>query len=294
MEPGAAGGLSEVARWPGGARGALSLSFDNLGEVAEIELGSLAAEAPRGEHFTATRVLPALLQSLGERELAATFFVEGLNVELYPEALESIAAAGHELGYHAWRHEQWGGLSASEQAANLAHGVAAFDSLGLKLTGMRPPGGALGPGGLPVLGQAGLSYCSPAGRGVSARDGVALLPFQWRHVDVSCMLPPLAGVREQMSGGSPDPLDAGAFLAYLEAEIEQLTREGGFATIVLHLVTLDWLGEDRLGALLERLSTAAAQGDLWVAPCADVAGHVLANAAAFADRTVLDETSWAG
>jgi peptidoglycan/xylan/chitin deacetylase (PgdA/CDA1 family) len=282
-----------MAEWPGGARGALSLSFDNLGEAAEIELGALAADAPLGEHFTATRVLPSLLGSLRERDLAATFFVEGLNVELYPEALESIAAAGHELGYHAWRHEQWGGLSATEQTANLARGVAAFDSLGLTLTGMRPPGGALGPGGLPVLREFGLRYCSPAGAGTGAKDGIALLPFQWRHVDASCVLPPLAEVREQMTG-SPDPIDAGAFLAYLEEEVERLSREGGFATMILHLFMLDWLGEDRLGALLDRLSKAATQARLWVVPCADVAEHVLANSEAFSDRTMLDETSWAG
>ena len=40
LEPGAAGRLSS---WPGGCRGALSLTFDNLGEAAEIELGAEVA-----------------------------------------------------------------------------------------------------------------------------------------------------------------------------------------------------------------------------------------------------------
>lgn len=275
--------------WPGGARGALSLSFDNLGEAAEIELGALAADAPLGEHFTATRVLPSLLNVLRGRAFSATFFVEGLNAELYPGALAAIAEAGHELGYHAWRHEPWGTLSVADQAANLARGVAAFHSLGLTLAGLRPPGGGLGPGGVGVLREAGLRYCSPAGEGAGADNGVALLPFQWRHVDAACVLPPLAPVRKQMAG-SPDPLDPGAFLAYLEAEIERLSREGGFATVVLHLFMLDWLGEDRLRALLDRLDEAA----LWVAPCADVAEHVLADPEPFQDATTLDATSWTG
>ncbi|MGC1853619.1 MAG: polysaccharide deacetylase family protein, partial [Solirubrobacterales bacterium] len=118
-----------MAGWPGGASGALCLSFDNLGEAAEIELGALPADAPLGEHFTATRVLPPLLDALGERDLAATFFVEGLNAELYPGALEAIAVDGHEVGYHAWRHEQWDELSAAEQTENLRRGVDAFDAL---------------------------------------------------------------------------------------------------------------------------------------------------------------------
>ncbi len=282
-----------MADWPGGARGALSLSFDNLGEAAEIELGAIAPGAAHGDHFTATRVLPSLLEALDARDLAATFFVEGLNTELYPEALATIAAAGHELGYHAWRHEQWGDLPATGQAENLARGLDAFGSLGLTLAGLRPPGGQLGAGGLAVLREAGLRYCSPAGTGASADGGFAVLPFQWRHVDASCVLPPLAPVRE-LIGGSPDRLDPGVFLAYLEAEIERLRREGGFIAIVLHLFMLDWLGEDRLWTLLDRLREVAGRGDLWVAPCADVAEHVLANPKAFLGGTILDSTSWSG
>jgi peptidoglycan/xylan/chitin deacetylase (PgdA/CDA1 family) len=282
-----------VSAWPAGATGALSLSFDNLGEAAEIELGAVAAGAELGDHFTATRVLPSLLDALSKRDLAATFFVEGLNTELYPDAIAAIAAAGHEIGYHAWRHEQWGDLSAAEQAENLARGLAAFHSLGVTLAGLRPPGGGLGAGGVTVLREAGLRYCSPAGEGAGVDGSVALLPFQWRHVDASCVLSPLAPVRERMTG-SPDPLGPGAFLAYLEAEIARLSGEGGYATIVLHLFMLEWLGAELLGALLDRLSDASRRGDLWLAPCADVAAHILADPGSFQGTTTLDPTSWSG
>lgn len=281
-----------MAEWPGGARGALCLSFDNLGEAAAIELGAMAADDPAiGEHPTATRTLPALLDVLGEHGVAATFFVEGLNAELYPDALRAIAAAGHEVAYHAWRHEQWGELSAAGQAHNLARGIAALEALGLSVAGLRPPGGQLGPGGVAVAGEAGLRYASPAGEGVGVEDGVALLPFRWRHVDASCVLPPLAPVRERMAG-SPDPLDPGAFLAHLEAEVERLALEGGFATIVLHLSMLDWLGESRLAALLERLSVEARGGGLWLTTGAEIAERLLASPERFAGGAALDATSW--
>jgi peptidoglycan/xylan/chitin deacetylase (PgdA/CDA1 family) len=282
-----------VAAWPGGARGALCLSFDNLGEAAELELGAHPADAQLGGHFTATQVVPALLDALGERDLAATFFVEGLNTELYPGALTTIAAAGHEVAYHAWRHEQWNELSAAEQAENLGRGIAAFAELTtpIGLEGLRPPGGGLGPGGVTVLRKAGLLYGSPAGEGAGVEDGVALLPFQWRHVDATAVLPGLAEVRRQMTG-SAEPLDPGAFLTRIEAEIERLAGEGGFATAVLHLPMLDWLGWDRLGALLDRLNTAASEGNLWVVPCAEAAEHVLANPDDFQGGSRLDSTSW--
>jgi peptidoglycan/xylan/chitin deacetylase (PgdA/CDA1 family) len=252
--------------WPGGARGALSLSFDNLGEAAEIELGALAPDAELGRHASATRALPAILESLDARGLSATFFVEGLNTELYPDLLKEIAAAGHEVAYHAWRHEQWGSLSAAEQAENLTRGLAAFEALGLEALGMRPPGGELGAGGTAVLREAGLLYCSPAGDRARVEDGLALLPFEWRHVDASCVLADLGPPRE------PDE-----FVADLEADLEGLARDGGHLALVLHPFMLDWLGESLLARILDRLAEEGRRGVLWPAPCRDVARRLLSG-----------------
>jgi peptidoglycan/xylan/chitin deacetylase (PgdA/CDA1 family) len=261
-----------VAEWPGGARGALGLSFDNLGV---------------DEASSATRSLPGLLKRLGEHDLTATFFVEGVNAERDPGGLREIDAAGHEVAYHAWRHETWGELTAQEQAANLARGVDALAALGLETAGLRPPGGQLGQGGIGLLREAGLRYASPAGAGAGLERGVALLPFQWRHVDATCLLPPLAPVRKQMTG-SPDPLDPEAFLSHLTTEIERLEADGGFLSIVLHLPLLDWLGEENLAALLDKLTST----DLWLARCDAVADHVLASSTDFETGTTLDPTSW--
>jgi len=285
--------MSEAAPWPGGACGALNLSFDNLGEAAELELGAMPADAPLGRHETALEVLPRLLGQLAERELAATFFVEGLNAEIYPDLLREIDARGHEVAFHAWRHEQWAELSTAEQAANLERGLAAFRRLDLEIAGLRPPGGQLGAGGTGVLREAGLRYCSPAGAGAGFEDGVALLPFQWPHVDAGCVLPPLGAAREQITG-SPDPIGPPRFLAWLEAEIDRLARDGGYMAIVLHPFMFSWLGEERLAALLDRVAGAAAGGEVWVARCVDTAEHVLAGAEHFAAGATLDSTSWSG
>jgi peptidoglycan/xylan/chitin deacetylase (PgdA/CDA1 family) len=270
---------------------ALSLTFDNLGEAAELEMGALAADAPLGSHETALAVVPRLLGWLEQRGIAATFFIEGLNAELYPDLLREIAGRGHEVAYHAWRHEQWSQLTAAEQAENLAHGLAAFGDIGIGLAGIRPPGGQLGAGGLDVLREAGLRYCSPAGSGAGLEAGVALLPFEWRHLDASCVLPPLAAAREQMTG-SPDPVGPATFVAWLGTEIDRLAAEGGYLAIVLHPFMLDWLGEESLEALLDAVAAAAARDDLSVARCAEVADHLLANPERFGNATVLDTASW--
>jgi peptidoglycan/xylan/chitin deacetylase (PgdA/CDA1 family) len=283
--------MSEAALWPGGARGALNLTFDNLGEAAELEMGALPADAPLGRHETALEVLPRLLGQLGERELAATFFVEGLNAEIYPELLREIDGRGHEVASHAWRHEQWAELNEGEQAANLERSLAAFRQLGLEIAGLRPPGGQLGAGGTRVLREAGLRYCSPAGAGAGFEDGVALLPFEWRHLDASCVLPPLGPARKQISG-SADPIEPVGFGTWLGAEIGRLTRDGGYMAIVLHPFMLDWLGEEQLAALLDRVAAAAASDEIWVASCAEVGDHIAAHPNSFGNGTVLDAASW--
>lgn len=261
-----------MAEWPGGARGALCLSFDNLGV---------------DEDSSAVRALPGLLKRLDEHDLPATFFVEGVNAELAPEALRELSAAGHEVGYHAWRHETWSELTAADQAANLARGIDALAALGIEVAGLRPPGGQLGPRGIELLREAGLDYASPAGAGAGFEEGVALLPFQWRHVDATCLLPSLGSVREQMSG-SPEPLQPDAFLLYLEAEVERLEGKGGFLSIVLHLPLLDWLGESNLESLLAKLASSC----VWLARCDQAAEHVLVNRDQFCAGAALDSTSW--
>ena len=275
----------------GSGRGLVSLTFDNLGEAAEIEMGALGADAALGSHPTATEVVPRLLERLEAHGIAATFFVEGMNAELYPDLLREIATRGHEVAYHAWRHEQWADLSAAGQAENLARGIAAFERIGIELSGLRPPGGQLGPGGTRVLREAGLRYCSPAGSGAGLGDGVALLPFAWRHLDASCVLPPLAAVREAMSG-SPDPIDPSTFVAWLEAEIGRLASGGGFLAIVLHPFMLGWLGDAQLERLLGAVA-AAASDEVEAVRCDQAAGRVLGDPALFAGETVFDSTSWA-
>jgi len=271
--------------------GLLSLTFDNLGEAAELEMGALGAEAPLGRHGTALEVVPRLLGQLDERGIAATFFVEGLNAELYPDLLREIDARGHEVAYHAWRHEQWADLTAGEQAANLDRGIAAFERLGLEIAGLRPPGGQLGAGGTRVLREAGLTYCSPAGAGAGIEDGIALLPFEWRHLDASCVLPPLAAAREEING-SVDPVEPATFVAWLEAEIGRLAEGGGCMAIVLHPFMLGWLGDECLAALLDGVAKASAGNEVWLAPCAEVAAHIGANPECFGNGVVLDSTSW--
>ena len=115
------------------------------------------------------------------------------------------------------------------------------------------PEGSSGAGGTEVLREAGLRYCSPAGSGAGAEAGVALLPFQWRHLDASCVLPPLAAAREQMSG-SNDPVEPGR-LRRLARGRDRVPGGGR------------WLPGDRPASLHARVAGRGLPGDAARADC---------------------------
>ena len=225
------------------------LTFDNLGEASEIQLGAEPDE--RGKHPSVTDILPRLLDALAERELHATFFVEGLNAELYPDALREIAARGHEVAYHAWCHEEWGALDAGAQADNLRRGAEALEGLGLRPRGFRPPGGALDAEGERALAQAGFAYASPEGD-EPARGEIARLPFRWPLVDAYWLLPTFAERRE--ANGHEEGI------AGFAAEVDRAIEAGGYATLIMHpFLWADPDIERTEREVLDRVARAGAQ-----------------------------------
>ena len=174
---------------------ALSLTFDNLGEATALERGEWPAGEPLGRHSSVTRALPRVLDLLAETGHRATFFVEGLNTELYPEALAEIAERGHEIAYHGWRHEHWADVDGEREL--LRRGIDAFgDGLGF-----RPPGGDVTPNTAALLHELGYAYVSAA----APVAGIASFPFRWELVDAYYYLPrfghlrPPAALREAIS-----------------------------------------------------------------------------------------------
>jgi len=273
-------------RWPDGARAAVALTFDNLGEAAEQELGM---PTPTGGHYSVTTALPIVLADLAEAGVRATFFVEGVNAHTYPQALRSIVDAGHECAYHAWRHEDWSRLSDAEERENLASGLQAMRACGLQPAGFRPPGGLLGDKTLELLEARGLAYCSPAGAGAGI-DGVVLLPFAWPSVDAYHLLPQFAALRSHIDG-SGDPGSPEQVAETLVAAIDDAVAGGALATLVLHT----WLIEaerDAVRAVLGHLRARVGRDEVWLAPCEEIAHWIAQHPDAFSEATKLDTTSW--
>jgi peptidoglycan/xylan/chitin deacetylase (PgdA/CDA1 family) len=208
---------------------ALVLTFDNLGEAAALERGELPAGAPVGRDPSVTTALPWLLDQLDQRGLIATFFVEAINCELYPDAVQEIAAGGHELGHHGWAHETWRDLSPQNERDALTRGLEAFAKLGLRPRGFRPPGGELTERTPDLLRELGFEWCSPVGDHAETRDGLVFLPFDWELVDAYHLMESFGALRA--SRGDPEQRRAPAELTDWFAH---RLAAGGRQTLILH------------------------------------------------------------
>jgi peptidoglycan/xylan/chitin deacetylase (PgdA/CDA1 family) len=274
---------------------ALSVTFDNLGEAAELELGLWPEGKALGGHPSVERTLPRLLSLLGRAGVRATFFVEAINAELYQEALHSIAAAGHEVACHAWRHEEWGSLDETAETELIERATGALAKIGLPPVGFRPPGGRMGERTAELLRASGYCYASPCGQRASVDGSLVLLPFSWKLVDAWYHYPRAGGLRGRLVGDEkqsrrtgvlPARVTGAAFRVAVRAgairgagrmraamveQIDALARDGGHRALVFHPFLLGWRRTERaLADVLEHV--AGLTGELRVATMAEVAG----------------------
>ena len=268
---------SKIVGWgPLLRRGAFSVSFDNLGEAAALERGELVIEESLGTHYTALDVIRRLVALLGDTR--ATYFIEASNALLYPLQIQSWRDAGHETGIHGWRHEHWGRLAAEERRSSLRRSIDAFRSIGIPVSGFRPPGGIMPNGSNSELEDIGLTYCSPLGEegGSTMRGRLAHLPFVWKHVDAYQLDPELSAFRQRF-GDSASPTSVDEWEAVLHMAMSHAVGKGVHVTVIFHPYLF---GRDvAMFTVLERLLRKIERdGDLWVAPCGEVASWLKARA----------------
>jgi peptidoglycan/xylan/chitin deacetylase (PgdA/CDA1 family) len=81
--------------------------------------------------------VPRLLALLDDFGIKATFFVPGLTADRYPQTVEQIAAAGHEIGHHSYSHRSPVDLGEAGEREDFERALAALDRVGVKPSGHR-------------------------------------------------------------------------------------------------------------------------------------------------------------
>ena len=117
-----------------------------------------------------------------------------------------------------------------------------------------------------------------------------MLPFSWPAVDVFHVLPSFEALREHITGAG-EPGGADAVRSALQASIEDALDSGDHATLVLHTWAIE-MELDAVREVLARVAEGSATGELWVAPCGEVATWMTAHPERFDTPPLLDRTSW--
>jgi peptidoglycan-N-acetylglucosamine deacetylase len=94
-----------------------------------------------GPHASHT---PRLLDILRARNVKATFYVIGKNVDLYPGIVRRTVAEGHEIGNHTYTHPKLSSLSTDRVMSEIRKtDDAIVRACGIRPKTLRPPYGAL-------------------------------------------------------------------------------------------------------------------------------------------------------
>jgi peptidoglycan/xylan/chitin deacetylase (PgdA/CDA1 family) len=83
--------------------------------------------------------VPRILDLLQEFRLPATFFVPGVTAERYPDAVEQILAAGHELGHHSYAHFSPFDQDEAAERSDFERALEALARFGVEPKGFRCP-----------------------------------------------------------------------------------------------------------------------------------------------------------
>jgi peptidoglycan-N-acetylglucosamine deacetylase len=126
--------------WLGESAALAVLSFDVDAESAILAQGRRYADHAMVMTHQAYGPLvgvPRLLRLLDDVAIKATFFVPGLTADRYPETVERIAAAGHEIGHHSYSHRSPVDLGEAGERADFERALAALDRVGVAPKGHR-------------------------------------------------------------------------------------------------------------------------------------------------------------
>jgi peptidoglycan-N-acetylglucosamine deacetylase len=255
--------------WPEGMTSAAALTFDVDAESVWLAMDPGNAERPgvlsQGRY--GPRVgLPLILALLADKRLRATFFIPGVNVSLYPGAIDAIIRGGHEVALHGYTHTRPSLLKPDEERNELERSFEVLTAAGGVVAGYRAPGWDVSAQTLDLLEEKGLLYASQFMDDITPyrHPGRRLieLPVQWILDDW-----PHFGWHAGDSGRTIKGTHE--VEAIWSEEFEGIHRHGGSTILTMHpQVTGRPSRVALLGRMIDRMQR---MGDVWIATCAEIA-----------------------
>lgn len=126
--------------WPNGARCAVVFTWDmdadSILHLAHPNDADTRLSTNSMLRYGPEIGVPRIIDTCKDFGIKQTFFVPGWCAERYPNAVESMVAAGHEVALHGYLHEYPNELSEEEERFWTVKGTEAI----AKISGQRPRG----------------------------------------------------------------------------------------------------------------------------------------------------------
>ncbi|MEM7253603.1 MAG: polysaccharide deacetylase [Pseudomonadota bacterium] len=268
-----------MSHWPNGARMAAAITFDmdadSLIHISTKDGWRRPYPISMGR-YGPNVAIPRIIETYRRLGLRQSFFIPGWCVQTYPEAVNALLEAGHEVGCHGWLHQNPLDQNPAEQERDLDRSLEAFERVaGHKPVGYRAPVYQITNELPDLLLDRGFKYESsmmadddPYLLDVSGRL-LAEIPPHWgvddwppfAHYEEIGYMMPVRGPREG--------------LAPFFEEFDAARTAGGLWHAVWHPFLT---GRRARWQVVEQwLERVVASGDVWFATLSDLAEHTLAR-----------------
>ncbi len=264
--------------WPDGARCAVCFAFDLDAEsllhlyypedaARRVNLSSSLRYGPR-------IAVPRLIEIWRHYDLRQTLFVPGWCLKTYPEVMERLVEAGHEIGHHGYLHERPNQLTRDDEARVLDAGIRAIEALtGKQPAGYRCPSGAFSQHTLELLVSRGFAYDASLGGDdvpylLEDVDGRRLIELPSDHALDDW--PQYVNMKEFNMGMTiQSPARA---MDVFRAEFDAAWAHGGLWSAVWHPFVSGRLA--RAAAMVELIEHMQAKGGVWFATLEQIGAHI--------------------
>ena len=259
------------ARWPGGARCAVAISFDADHDTIPLRDGDESPMRISQGQYGNRQAMPRIRRLLEREQVPASFFYPAVSALLYPDEVRGVAGEGHEIGIHSWIHEKNTDLpyeverDLSFRAAEVLARLAGRDPVG-----MRTASWDFSVNTLRIIREMGLLYDSSLMADDDAYElmddgeatGVVELPPEWIRDDaVYYNFVRFSGLRPYTPPSS--------VLEIFTAEFDGAWEERGLFLLTMHPHISGH--RSRLPVVEKLIAHMKARGGCWFATHADVA-----------------------
>lgn len=266
-------------RWPHGRRCCFRVVIDLSPACGPDGIAPADLTTPDA-YYGMNGGLAALMNVLDRHGIKATLAVPAVIAEIQAGRLADLAAQGHEIAAHGFKHEDVSALTPDEERARLTRTTEII----ARVAGKRPAGwfslarpgdkfagGAVSPHTIDLLVEGGYDYFGNSladdaphywVSDFASRRAILALPYYYHFDDQFFLLFPRKGTGLE----NPDSL-----FRNWKAELDAQYRRGRHFSMVLHPHAIGW--PNRLHMLDQFLDHAKSLPELWYATSAECATH---------------------